>query len=68
MILVVRIQVARRIKDNEKYKDAGVIMPEVHLFPASEGPGYFATKGFDCEESERYHRHTACGLLQIESC
>ncbi|MGB4408236.1 MAG: type II toxin-antitoxin system HipA family toxin [Sphaerochaeta sp.] len=47
-------------------KDAGIQMPDVHLFPASEGPGYFATRRFDCEGSNRFHMHTACGLLHTD--
>jgi len=47
-------------------KDAGIQMPDVHLFPASEGPGYFATRRFDCEKSNRFHMHTACGLLHAD--
>jgi serine/threonine-protein kinase HipA len=47
-------------------KDAGIQMPDVHLFPAREGPGYFATRRFDCEKSNRFHMHTACGLLHAD--
>jgi len=41
-------------------------MPNVHLFSASEGPGYFATKRFDCDGANRFHMHTACGLLHAD--
>lgn len=44
-------------------KEAGINMPDVHLFPAQKGPGYFAIKRFDRNGSKRYHMHTACGLL-----
>ena len=47
-------------------KDAGIVMPNVHLFAASEGPGYFATKRFDCDGANRFHMHTACGLLHAD--
>lgn len=44
-------------------KAAGIEMPDVHLFAASKGAGYFAAKRFDRNGSERYHMHSACGLL-----
>lgn len=47
-------------------KDAGIDMPNVHLFPAEKGPGYFAVKRFDRVGSKRYHMHTACGLLHSD--
>lgn len=47
-------------------KDAGISMPDVHLFPAQKGPGYFAIKRFDRDGSKRYHMHTACGLLHSD--
>jgi serine/threonine-protein kinase HipA len=47
-------------------KDAGINMPDVHLFPAQKGPGYFAIKRFDRVGSIRYHMHTACGLLHSD--
>lgn len=47
-------------------KNAGVAMSKTHLFPAREGPGYFATKRFDREGSKRFHMHTACGLLHAD--
>jgi len=47
-------------------KDAGIDMPDVHLFPAEKGHGYFATKRFDRFGSKRYHMHTACGLLHSD--
>ena len=47
-------------------KDAGIAMPEVHLFPAQRGAGYFAVKRFDRAENKRYHTHTACGLLHAD--
>lgn len=47
-------------------KQAGIEMPDVHLFPAQQGPGYFASKCFDRDEHQRYHMHTACGLLHAD--
>ncbi len=47
-------------------KDAGIVMPEVLLFPAQRGPGYFAVKRFDRVGNQRYHTHTACGLLHAD--
>jgi serine/threonine-protein kinase HipA len=47
-------------------KDAGVSMPDVHLFEASRSAGYFAIKRFDRDGDTRYHMHTACGLLHSD--
>ncbi len=47
-------------------KEAGIEMPEVHLFPAENGPGYFAIKRFDRDGKKRFHMHTACGLLHSD--
>ena len=47
-------------------KEAGIEMPSVHLFPSREGPGYFAAKHFDRDENQRFHMHTACGLLHTD--
>jgi len=47
-------------------KEAGLIMPEVHLFPSQKGAGYFAVKRFDREGSKRLHMHTASGLLHSD--
>lgn len=47
-------------------KKAGISMPEVHLFPAKKGAGYFAVKRFDRNGKERFHMHTACGLLHSD--
>lgn len=44
-------------------KEAGVAMPDVHLFTARQGRGYFAVKRFDRDGTKRYHMHTAGGLL-----
>ncbi|MCZ2203688.1 type II toxin-antitoxin system HipA family toxin [Bartonella sp. A05] len=43
--------------------DAGLEMPDVHLFPAQTGCGYFAVQRFDRKENRRFHMHTVCGLL-----
>lgn len=47
-------------------KEAGIEMPDVHLFPAQKGAGYFATKRFDRDDKRRYHMHSACGLLHAD--
>jgi serine/threonine-protein kinase HipA len=47
-------------------KEAGISVPDVHLFPAQNGPGYFAIKRFDRQNGKRYHMHTACGLLHSD--
>lgn len=47
-------------------KQAGVIMPEVHLFPSPNSAGYFAIQRFDRVGKQRYHMHTACGLLHSD--
>ena len=47
-------------------KKAGISMPDVHLFPAKKGAGYFAVKRFDRNAKERFHMHTACGLLHSD--
>jgi serine/threonine-protein kinase HipA len=47
-------------------KNAGIEMPDVHLFSAQKGAGYFAVKRFDREGKKRYHMHTACGLLHSD--
>ena len=46
--------------------EAGLNMPEVHLFPAQRGAGYFAVKRFDRQGTKRLHMHTACGLLHSD--
>lgn len=47
-------------------KEAGIEMPAVHLFPTQRGPGFFASQCFDRERHQRYHMHTACGLLHSD--
>lgn len=47
-------------------KDAGLIMSDVHLFPAKRGSGYFATKRFDRDGNNRVHVHSVCGLLHSD--
>lgn len=47
-------------------KKAGISMPEVHLFPAKKSAGYFAVKRFDRKGKQRFHMHTACGLLHSD--
>ncbi len=47
-------------------RKAGISMPDVHLFSAKKGAGYFAVKRFDRNGKERFHMHTACGLLHSD--
>lgn len=47
-------------------KEAGIIMTDIHLFPAQKGAGYFAVKRFDRDGRQRFHMHTACGLLHLD--
>lgn len=47
-------------------KEAGLIMSDVHLFPAKRGSGYFATKRFDRDGNNRVHVHSVCGLLHSD--
>lgn len=43
--------------------EAGIAMPNVHLFSSQKGNGYFAVKRFDREGNERLHMHTVSGLI-----
>ena len=47
-------------------QDAGLRVPPTHLFPAKHGAGYFAVQRFDRDQGERFHMHTACGLLHSD--
>lgn len=47
-------------------KEAGLAMTQTHLFPSSQGAGYFSTQRFDRIEEQRFHTHTACGLLDAD--
>ena len=44
-------------------REAGLDMPETHLFPSETTPGYFGVKRFDRVQGMKVHVHTACGLL-----
>ena len=46
--------------------EAGIAMPQVNLFDAKAGAGFFAIKRFDRDGSKRLHMHTACGLLHSD--
>ena len=46
-------------------KDAGVEMPETHLFNAKRGK-YFGTKRFDREGDARIHMHSLGGLIHAD--
>lgn len=47
-------------------KEAGIVMPEVHLFPSQKGAGHFAVKRFDYDGHQRLHMHTVSGLLHSD--
>jgi len=47
-------------------KKAGLAMTEAHLFPSTQGAGYFSTQRFDRNSEQRFHAHTACGLLHSD--
>lgn len=44
-------------------REAGLDMPDTHLFPSETTPGYFGVKRFDRVQGNKMHVHTACGLL-----
>ena len=44
-------------------REAGLDMPETHLFPSEATAGYFGVKRFDRVQGTKVHVHTACGLL-----
>lgn len=46
-------------------KDAGIEMPETHLFTTKQG-AYFASKCFDRAPNSRLHMHTLSGLLHAD--
>ncbi len=46
--------------------EAGISMPQVHLFDAKAGAGFFAIKRFDRIGRKKVHMHTACGLLHSD--
>lgn len=47
-------------------KQAGITMPDTHLFPAKSNPGYFAAERFDQHLNQRLHLHSVCGLLHTD--
>ncbi len=47
-------------------KEAGLQIPDIHLFPAQNCAGYFSIKRFDRDGEKRYHMHTSCGLLHSD--
>ncbi len=47
-------------------KEAGIRMTETYLFPSSRCAGYFSTQRFDRDGYQRFHTHTACGLLHSD--
>ena len=51
---------------SEMARQAGLMIPDTHLFPAKRGAGYFAVERFDRNGGERFHVHTPCGLLHSD--
>lgn len=47
-------------------KEAGVLMPDIHLFSSQKGAGYFAVQRFDRDKNNKLHMHTASGLLHSD--
>jgi serine/threonine-protein kinase HipA len=47
-------------------KEAGLEVMPTHLFPSSEGAGYFGVKRFDRVGSSRLHMHTISGLVHSD--
>ena len=47
-------------------KNAGIVMPETHLFPSKTGFGHFGVKRFDRIGNKKIHIHSACGLLNAD--
>jgi len=47
-------------------KDAGIIIPDTHLFHSQRRAGYFAVKRFDRIGIIRQHMHTVAGLLHSD--
>jgi serine/threonine-protein kinase HipA len=53
-------------------REAGINMPETHLFPSSKNKagknkaGYFGVRRFDREGNDRIHMHTVSGLLHAD--
>jgi len=45
---------------------AGLSMEATHLFPSKKSVGFFATKRFDRNGTQRFHTHTACGILHSD--
>ena len=43
--------------------EAGITVPDVHLFSSQKGSGYFAIKRFDRNGNKKLHMHTVSGLL-----
>jgi serine/threonine-protein kinase HipA len=47
-------------------KEAGVAMPDVHLFSSQNTAGYFAVKRFDRDGNIKFHMSTVSGLLHSD--
>ena len=51
---------------SEMARQAGLTIPNTHLFSAKGAGGYFAVKRFDRNADQRVHMHTSCGLLHSD--
>jgi serine/threonine-protein kinase HipA len=47
-------------------RDAGLELPEAHLFPSRVGAGYFGVERFDRSSNKRLHLHSVAGLLNAD--
>ena len=47
-------------------QEAGIEMPDTHLFPQAGGVGYFGVKRFDRIKNRRVHMHSLCGLIHAD--
>ena len=51
---------------SEMARQAGLTVPNTHLFPAKCTGGYFSVMRFDRDFGQRIHMHTPCGLLHSD--
>ncbi len=47
-------------------RDAGLEIPETHLFPSRSGAGFFGVRRFDRISNKRLHLHSVAGLLHAD--
>lgn len=51
---------------NKMARDCGLRTPEIYLFPAKKGVGFFGSKRFDREGKRCLHMHSLAGLLHAD--